>query len=611
MILRSPLRIILFCLTLIGVAQAQPVVGWFKTLTPILKVTEVSQAVQADANGNVYLLCSTGTSTYSYETMTKFDHNGNQLWTKTLTFNKSIIQGSFFRDGSEDVYVWVNLSDSTFVSHGSITRLSPLGAQLATHAFPSNTTILAGAADAQNNVCLGTSSQGTSHIQLSYLKVTPGFTQITSYTDHNLEPTSGSFNVKLDFVAVGYNYPSGAGEVESVPEGGGTNFQKVFPNQVINGADVSHHAVAWNGQLPGHVIIGDNITSQKSGVTTNTCQFSEVTETGVPVWSSTVFPGSVGNAVQTSPNVTFCTRSTTSQEFLMCVDNTGKTLCDTSVPTFSGLECGVPGNVNQACVAERDEVNGGYDQDIVHTSGQIDLKQVGTAVPGLPISGYGPATQTTNGFVMTDQVLPSGFNSKVYVQQDVSAGPCVSAVTAPPVFAGNPLTITVTLDQPTATNMPVTVYFQYSGMAGSSDNMTIVAGHSSGTITIPSASGGHLLIGSITAQGGGCSHNCPVAFKTDDIKSVVLTDTTITGGATWNATIDLFGEAPATGVTVKMTSDHPTIIPNASFVIDAGQTSVKAADVSNKPAVDTVVKLTWTDPATGHAIVTPITVKAS
>src|SRR6266853_188426 len=172
-----------------------------------------------------------------------------------------------------------------------------------------------------------------------------------------------------------------------------------------------------------------------------------------------------------------------------------------------------------------------------------------------------PAPPSPASITLTSTPLYSGNTSWVQIQLSVAAGPNGAVIN---LTSSNPSAAPV----PATVNMPAnTAWMQFQIQAGQVTTPTPV------TITAT------LNSGSASAQ---------FNVLPPSIKSLILTPTSINGGAQAGAIVMLNGQAPAGGATINLSSDSPAAVPPALATVLAGDSSVSLAIPTNQVAAHTL-----------------------
>src|SRR5260221_6289688 len=176
-----------------------------------------------------------------------------------------------------------------------------------------------------------------------------------------------------------------------------------------------------------------------------------------------------------------------------------------------------------------------------------------------------PAPPPPASITLTSNPLYSGNTTWVQIQLSVAAGPNGAVIN---LTSSNPSAAPV----PATVNMPAnTAWMQFQIQAGQVTTPTPV------TITAT------LNSGSASAQ---------FNVLPPSIKSLILTPTSINGGAQAGAIVMLNGQAPAGGATINLSSDSPAAVPPALATVLAGDSSVSLAIPTNQVAANTLANIT-------------------
>ena len=73
--------------------------------------------------------------------------------------------------------------------------------------------------------------------------------------------------------------------------------------------------------------------------------------------------------------------------------------------------------------------------------------------------------------------------------------------------------------------------------------------------------------------------------ETSKLTGVTLDNIKIKGGDLWGATVVFDNKTGPDGMKVTMTSDHPKIIPNATFDVDGGVSSDKCSGLVSESRI--------------------------
>ena len=180
---------------------------------------------------------------------------------------------------------------------------------------------------------------------------------------------------------------------------------------------------------------------------------------------------------------------------------------------------------------------------------------------------------------LTNTTLYSGNTTWVQIQL-TNAAPAGGAVIN--LTSSNPLAAPV----PASVNMPGnTAWMQFQMQAGQVTSSTPV------TLTATLNSGQASLQFNVLPP---------------SLNSIVLTPTTISGGAMAGAIVMLNGQAPAGGAVVDLTSDSPSATPPALATVPAGSSSVSVGFPTNTVAANTLANIsaTWN----GASVQSPLTI---
>src|SRR6478609_4721110 len=175
-----------------------------------------------------------------------------------------------------------------------------------------------------------------------------------------------------------------------------------------------------------------------------------------------------------------------------------------------------------------------------------------------------PAPAAPASLTLTNTTLYSGNTTSVQIQL-TSAAPAGGAVIN--LTSSNPIAAPV----PASVNMPGnTAWMQFQMQAGQVASATPV------TLTAALNSG-----------------QASIQFNVlpPSLNSIVLTPSTISGGARAGAIVMLNGQAPAGGAVVDLTSDSASAMPPALATIPAGSSSVSVAIPTNAVAANTLANI--------------------
>jgi len=201
-------------------------------------------------------------------------------------------------------------------------------------------------------------------------------------------------------------------------------------------------------------------------------------------------------------------------------------------------------------------------------SAQGDSSPTTAAVTAWSAAGtftVNPAPPSPASITLTSNPLYSGNTTWVQIQLSVAAGPNGAVIN---LTSSNPSAAPV----PATVNMPAnTAWMQFQIQAGQVTTPTPV------TITAT------LNSGSASAQ---------FNVLPPSIKSLILTPTSINGGAQAGAIVMLNGQAPAGGATINLSSDSPAAVPPALATVLAGDSSVSLAIPTNQVAANTLANIT-------------------
>jgi WD40 repeat protein len=190
--------------------------------------------------------------------------------------------------------------------------------------------------------------------------------------------------------------------------------------------------------------------------------------------------------------------------------------------------------------------------------------------------------------------------------------PFVQSITLSPssVTAGTKVTATVTLVEP-APKGGLTV-----GITGATSTLTcpssvaIAAGSSSASFTVtPSKSITSATSFKITASLNGGSESAVLTVQPNVAFKLAISPGTVKGGAASTATITLSAPAPSGGLTISLTSDHPSVasFTPATVTIAAGKTSGTATIYTSAVTASTNVKITATLGTTSTSVTLKVT----
>jgi len=200
-------------------------------------------------------------------------------------------------------------------------------------------------------------------------------------------------------------------------------------------------------------------------------------------------------------------------------------------------------------------------------SAQGDSSPTTAAVTAWSASGsftINPAPAAPASMVLTNSTLYSGNTTWVQIQL-TNAAPAGGAVIN--LTSSNPLAAPV----PASVNMPGnTAWMQFQMQAGQVTSPTPV------TLTATLNSGQASLQFNVLPP---------------SLNSIVLTPSTISGGARSGAIVMLNGQAPAGGAVVDLSSDSASAIPPALATIPAGSSSVSVAIPTNAVAANTLANI--------------------
>lgn len=200
-------------------------------------------------------------------------------------------------------------------------------------------------------------------------------------------------------------------------------------------------------------------------------------------------------------------------------------------------------------------------------SAQGDSSPTTAAVTAWSAAGsftINPAPAAPASLTLTNPTLYSGNTTWVQIQL-TNAAPAGGAIIN--LTSSNPLAAPV----PASVNMPGnTAWMQFQMQAGQVTSPTPV------TLTATLNSGQASLQFNVLPP---------------SLNSIVLTPSTISGGAQAGAIVMLNGQAPAGGAVVDLTSDSPSAMPPALATIPAGSSSVSVGFVTNPVAANTLANI--------------------
>ena len=200
-------------------------------------------------------------------------------------------------------------------------------------------------------------------------------------------------------------------------------------------------------------------------------------------------------------------------------------------------------------------------------SAQGDSSPTTAAVTAWSAAGsftINPAPAAPASLTLTNATLYSGNTTWVQIQL-TNAAPAGGAVIN--LTSSNPIAAPV----PASVNMPGnTAWMQFQMQAGQVSSATPV------TLTAALNSG-----------------QASIQFNVlpPSLNSIVLTPSTISGGAQAGAIVMLNGQAPAGGAVVDLTSDSASAMPPALATIPAGSSSVSVAIPTNAVAANTLANI--------------------
>jgi uncharacterized repeat protein (TIGR03803 family) len=211
-------------------------------------------------------------------------------------------------------------------------------------------------------------------------------------------------------------------------------------------------------------------------------------------------------------------------------------------------------------------------------------------------------TATTSATI-TASYEKSSATAKLTVQPVTITGISLSPST---VTGGVNSSATVTISAPAPTGGAV-VHIKSSSAAANPDNVTIPAGSTSGTATLPTVPVTSNTTATITATYLGSSQNATLTIQKDAVKSIVLSPTTVTGGGSSTATVTLAGPAPTGGLAITMSSSSK-VATVGSLTVAAGKTSGTVTVTTT--AVASAVTATITAAYSGSSATAGLTVTA-
>ncbi len=168
-----------------------------------------------------------------------------------------------------------------------------------------------------------------------------------------------------------------------------------------------------------------------------------------------------------------------------------------------------------------------------------------------------------------------------------------NALSLASVYGGTPVTGTVQVSYPSATQTTVSLSSSNTSAATVPASVTIPAGQTSATYTITTKGVAALTTVNITASLPSGPRVAVVTVKATSLKSYTASPSPFYGGVVLTGKVSLNGGAPAGGAAITLASDNATLVPvPASITIPAGIYSGSYSVSTKGVASDTAVTLT-------------------
>jgi len=195
----------------------------------------------------------------------------------------------------------------------------------------------------------------------------------------------------------------------------------------------------------------------------------------------------------------------------------------------------------------------------------VTITSSNTTTVTVPASVTVPAGALTTTFPITAASVTAGTSATISVGAGGvtrTATLSVRALTltaSPTTLAGGAIsTGTVRLSGVVDTATVVTLAASSGAPASTPPSVTIAAGSTSATFVIQTSPVAVTTSVSVTARSGTASRSVTLSVRNPTASSVVLSPTTVTGGATSTATVTISIAAPPGGSTVTLTSSKPS-----------------------------------------------------
>lgn len=451
-----------------------------------------------------------------------------------------------------------------------------------------NPSYVAGSVTARGSVFLGgRAASGGSLVTLSSSDST-----IASVPGSVIVP-EGATSVTFDVLTGQVSGQSSAVITATLDTGTATCTVTVRPPQLI-AFDVSPSLVSGGTPVTGTVTLDGPAPSGGANVTV-TSTSSAAAVTAPPV----VVPE--GQTVYSFAISTFPVAKSTPVTLLAAYDGGGAS---------AALTVKSPG-VSSVTLAPTSVVGGTASAGTVNLSGPAPAGGLGVTlscskpnVAQTPASLVIPAGQTSASFAITTSAVAANTNVTIHgtangVTQSatLTVKPLLSSLTLSPssVTGGAPATGTITLNVPAGSG-GATVQLSSGNTTAATvpASATVPEGSLSVTFpvtTLPVASNTSALI---SASLAGVVRTANVTVKAAALTSVTLSPSSVIGGTSSTATINLSGPAPAGGLQAQVASSNPSAQTPASVVIPEGATSASFQVTTGAVASNTSTNISAT-----------------
>lgn len=233
----------------------------------------------------------------------------------------------------------------------------------------------------------------------------------------------------------------------------------------------------------------------------------------------------------------------------------------------------------------------------------VGLSSSVPSVASVPSSITVPAGSTSGTFkVVTNKVSDSrsvtisGSNNGILLSTNINVTTATKSLTIMPnsLVGGGTSKGTVTLPQAAPAGGVVVTLSSSSSAAKVPASVTVPAGAASATFSIPTTPVAANVTATITASFSGTTASANLTIKVPNISRVTLNPTTVVGGTSSKATVNLNGKAPAGGIVVNLSSNNAAAGVPASVTVPAGAATASFAVSTSSVSANVIATISGT-----------------